>query len=63
MTNDLFEDLLHGEDGTTIDFKKEQYRFVKATVLDGEPHESTCNQRAERPAYSSRQQRTALQDF
>ncbi len=30
MINDLFEDLLYEEEGTTIDFKKEQYRFVKA---------------------------------
>ena len=31
MTNELFERLLFEEEGTTIDFKKEQYRFVKAT--------------------------------
>ena len=31
MTNELFESLLYEEEGTTIDFKKEQYRFVKAT--------------------------------
>src|SRR4051812_33249731 len=31
MTNDLFEGLLYEEEGTTIDFKKEQYQFVKAT--------------------------------
>lgn len=31
MTNDLFESLLFEEEGTTIDFKKEQYRFVKAS--------------------------------
>jgi hypothetical protein len=31
MTNELFERLLYEEEGTTIDFKKEQYRFVKAT--------------------------------
>lgn len=30
MTNELFERLLYEEEGTTIDFKKEQYRFVKA---------------------------------
>lgn len=31
MTNDLFEDLLLEEEGTTLDCKKEQYRFVKAS--------------------------------
>jgi predicted HTH transcriptional regulator len=31
MTNELFERLLYDEEGTTIDFRKEQYRFVKAT--------------------------------
>jgi hypothetical protein len=31
MTNELFERLLYEEEGTTIDFKKEQYRFVKAS--------------------------------
>src|SRR6266516_3778271 len=31
MTNELFESLLFEEEGTTIDFKKEQYRFVKAS--------------------------------
>jgi hypothetical protein len=31
MTSELFESLLFEEEGTTIDFKKEQYRFVKAT--------------------------------
>jgi hypothetical protein len=31
MTNELFERPLYEEEGTTIDFKKEQYRFVKAT--------------------------------
>ena len=31
MTPELFERLLYEEEGTTIDFKKEQYRFVKAT--------------------------------
>jgi len=31
MTNDLFESLLFEEEGTTIDFKKEQYRFVNAS--------------------------------
>lgn len=30
MTNELFESLLFEEEGTTIDFKKEQYRFVNA---------------------------------
>lgn len=30
MTNELFERLLYEEEGTTIDFKKEQYCFVKA---------------------------------
>ncbi len=31
MTNELFEHLLYEEEGTGIDFKKEQYRFSKAT--------------------------------
>ena len=31
MTGELFESLLFEEEGTTIDFKKEQYRFVKAS--------------------------------
>ncbi|MBI4910940.1 MAG: ATP-binding protein [Acidobacteria bacterium] len=31
MTKELFESLLYEEEGTTIDFKKEQYRFVKAS--------------------------------
>ena len=31
MNNEVFERLLYEEEGTTIDFKKEQYRFVKAT--------------------------------
>jgi len=31
MTNELFESLLFEEEGTTIDFKKEQYRFVNAS--------------------------------
>src|SRR4051812_46770213 len=31
MTNELFESLLFEEEGTTIDFKKEQYWFVKAS--------------------------------
>ena len=31
MTSELFESLLFEEEGTTIDFKKEQYRFVKAS--------------------------------
>ena len=31
MTNEMFESLLFEEEGTTIDFKKEQYRFVNAT--------------------------------
>jgi predicted HTH transcriptional regulator len=30
MTNELFESLLFEEEGTTIDFKKEQYRFANA---------------------------------
>ena len=31
MTSELFESLLYEEEGPTIDFKKEQYRFAKAT--------------------------------
>lgn len=31
MDNELFEQLLYEEEGTTLDFKKEQYRFVKAS--------------------------------
>jgi Putative DNA-binding domain len=31
MNDALFEQLLYEEEGTTLDFKKEQYRFVKAT--------------------------------
>jgi Putative DNA-binding domain len=31
MNNELFERLLYEEESTTLDFKKEQYRFVKAT--------------------------------
>jgi hypothetical protein len=31
MNNELFESLLYEEESTTLDFKKEQYRFVKAT--------------------------------
>lgn len=31
MNNEVFERLLYEEESTTIDFKKEQYRFVKAT--------------------------------
>jgi hypothetical protein len=31
MTTELFESLLFEEEGTTIDFKKEQYRFVNAS--------------------------------
>jgi hypothetical protein len=31
MTNDLFENLLYEEEGATIDFKREQYRFAKAS--------------------------------
>jgi hypothetical protein len=34
MTNELFESLLFEEEGTTIDFKKEQYRFVNASEDD-----------------------------
>src|SRR5690242_6632563 len=30
MTNELFESLLYEEEGTLIDFKREQYRFAKA---------------------------------
>jgi hypothetical protein len=31
MNNELFESLLFEEESTTLDFKKEQYRFVKST--------------------------------
>jgi hypothetical protein len=31
MTNELFESLLFEEEGTAIDFKKEQYRFANAS--------------------------------
>lgn len=31
MTDQLFERLLFEEEGTGIDFKKEQYRFAKAS--------------------------------
>ena len=31
MNNELFERLLYEEENTTLDFKKEQYRFAKAT--------------------------------
>jgi hypothetical protein len=31
MNNELFEHLLYEEENTTLDFKKEQYRFAKAT--------------------------------
>lgn len=34
MTNELFERLLYEEESTTLDFKREQYRFVKATDED-----------------------------
>ncbi len=34
MTNELFESLLYEEEGTEIDFKKEQYPFVNATDDD-----------------------------
>jgi hypothetical protein len=34
MTIELFEGLLFEEEGTTIDFKKEQYRFVNASEDD-----------------------------
>jgi hypothetical protein len=34
VTNELFESLLYEEEGTTIDFKKAQYRFVKASDED-----------------------------
>jgi hypothetical protein len=34
MNNELFERLLYEEESTTLDFKKEQYRFVKATDDD-----------------------------
>src|SRR5258705_13954490 len=31
MNKELFERLLYEEEGPTLDFKKEQYRFVKAS--------------------------------
>ena len=31
MNNELFERLLYEEESPTLDFKKEQYRFVKAS--------------------------------
>ena len=31
MNDDLFEQLLYEEEGSTLDFKSEQYKFVKAT--------------------------------
>lgn len=31
MNTELFERLLYEDESTTLDFKKEQYRFVKAT--------------------------------
>jgi predicted HTH transcriptional regulator len=31
MNNDLFEQLLYEEESTSLDFKREQYRFVRAT--------------------------------
>ncbi len=31
MTNELFESLLYEEEGATLDFKKEQYRFANAS--------------------------------
>lgn len=31
MNNELFERLLYEEESSTLDFKKEQYRFAKAT--------------------------------
>src|SRR4051794_32891777 len=31
VNNELFEELLYEEEGATIDFKKEQYRFAKAS--------------------------------
>jgi hypothetical protein len=31
MNNELFERLLYEEEGTTLDFKREQYRFARAT--------------------------------
>ena len=34
MTPDLFERLLYEEESTTLDFKKEQYRFAKASDED-----------------------------
>src|ERR1039457_6555042 len=34
MTNQLFESLLFEEEGTMIDFKRAQYRFVKASDDD-----------------------------
>jgi hypothetical protein len=34
MDDALFEQLLNEEEGTTLDFKKEKYRFVKASDED-----------------------------
>jgi hypothetical protein len=34
MDASLFEILLHEEEDVTLDFKKEQYRFVKASLGD-----------------------------
>lgn len=34
MNNELFERLLYEEESTTLDFKKEQYRFSKATETE-----------------------------
>lgn len=31
MNNELFDRLLYEEESTTLDFKREQYRFCKAT--------------------------------
>jgi hypothetical protein len=33
MNNDLFERLLYEEESTMLDFKKEQYPFVKACTF------------------------------
>jgi len=34
MDGALFEVLLHEEEGNTLDFKRDQYRFVKASLED-----------------------------
>jgi len=63
MTTSCLRVLLHEEEGAAIDFKKEQYRFAKASIIEVNPSRTLWGSRAPGATELERRSNSGVQRF